>query len=78
MKEWGLCSYKNVYRILLHLAQEDDAGGIVALGGVAFQFNVEGSASLEGIQSEAVSDGLLAGLNGIISLDLRHQFVALP
>ena len=64
--------------ILFHLAQEDHAGGIVALGGVAFQFDVEGSACLEGIQSEAVGDGLLAGLDGIIGLDLRHQFVALP
>ena len=74
----GTLLYIRCTCILFHLAQEDHAGGVVALGGVAFQFDVEGSACLEGIQSEAVGDGLLAGLNGIVGLDLRHQFVALP
>ena len=39
---------------------------------------MEWSASLEGIQGETVCDWLLAGFNGIVGLDLCHQFVAFP
>ena len=63
---------------LFHLAKEDHAGGVVALGGIAFEFDVEGGAGFKLVKGEAVGDGLLAGLYGLVGLHFGHQFLALP
>ena len=51
---------------LFHLAQEDHAGGVVTIGGIAFEFDVEGGAGFKLVKGETVGDGLLAGLYGLV------------
>ena len=64
--------------LLFHLAQENHAGGVVALGGIAFEFDVEGGAGFKLVKCEAVGDRLLAGLYGLVCLGFGHQFLTLP
>ena len=73
-----LVYYMSWFAGLVNLSQENHAGGVVAVGGGCFQFDVEGCSGLEGIQCETVSGRLVTGLDCLVGRDFRHQFLAFP